>query len=149
MIWSRSSIVTGSDCVIAGVLTAAVPVGLAFALYWLAPWGCDASAWICLFPLSLLGVAPVAALCLPILFHFNRRRRQPFPDGWLPVILLTGSVSQLLVTGYSLWTLADYMRRIFLYDALIFPQGFAAGATAGAVFWVSLALLGRMRKRSK
>lgn len=145
---SRFHGVTGVDLVIAGVLTAAIPVCLAFAIYWLAPWGCDASAWLCLFPLSLLGVAPVAALYLPILFHFNRRLRHPFPDGWLPVIVLTAGVSQLVVTGYSLWTLADYMRRIFLFDALIFPQGLAAGATTGAVFWASLALLCRMRKRA-
>lgn len=148
MIWSPSSAISGGKYVFAGVLTAAIPVALAFTIYWSAPWACDASAWLCLFPLSLLGVAPVAALCLPIVFYLNRRRPHPLPDGWMPVVLLTGVVSQVLVTGYSLWLLEDYMRRVFFFEALIFPQGFAAGAVTGAVFWWSLALLSSSRTRS-
>lgn len=131
----------GFDYVIAGVLTAVMSVSLAFAFYWLAPWGCDASAWLCLYPLSLLMAAPFAALCLPILLSLNRRRRCPFPDGWLMVIFVTAAMSQLLISGYSLWSLADYLRHNFLFEVLIFPQGLAAGATIGAAFCASLALL--------
>src|SRR5512134_3231566 len=95
--------ISTTDYLLAGVLTAVLPVALSFAIYWWAPWGCDASAWLCLFPLSLLGVAPIAALCLPIAFALNRRRHHPLPDGLMPVAVMTGVASQVLVTGYSFW----------------------------------------------
>lgn len=129
----------------AGLLTAVVPVMLAFAAYWLAPWGCDANAWLCLLPISLIFVAPVAALCLPLLVVMNRRRPKPFPDGWLPVLSVTGLLAQLAISGASLWLAAPHMRRIFFFDVLIFPQGFVAGAIVGAVFWISLAGFGSSR----
>ena len=135
---SPTSALSTRDYVRAGILTAVIPVALAFAMYWLAPWGCDANAWLCLVSLSMLGTAPIAALCLPVLVFLNRRRSHPFPDGWLSVMALTGCASQLLVTGVSLWALADYLRRIFLLEALIVPYGFVAGAIIGAIFRASL-----------
>ena len=146
--WSLSRAPATRDYVRAGILTAVIPVALAFASYWLAPWGCDASAWLCLLPLSLLGVAPIAALCLPLLFYFNRRRLYPLPDGWFSIVLSTGVVAQGLVTGYSLWLAAPHIRRIFLFDVLVFPQGFVAGLIVGAVFWVSLIMFARSRQES-
>jgi len=140
---------SASDYIIAGILTVVVPVTLAFASYWLAPWGCDANAWLCLLPLSLLGVAPIAALCLPILYFMNRRRVHPLPDGWFSIMLLTGFMAQMLVSGYSLWLFEPHMRRIFFFDILIFPQGFVAGVIVGAVFWISLAVLGKARVATK
>lgn len=134
------------DLVRAGILTAVVPMAMALAIHGLAPWGCDASAWLCLLPLSLLGVAPIAALGLPILIFFNRRRRQPLPDGWLAVSLFTGCVSQVLASAYGFGSAADHMRRIFLFDVLIFPYGLVAGAMVGVVFWVSLVLPEKVRR---
>lgn len=147
MIRSQFFYVSTLDYLVAAVLTVVVPIALAYSIYWYAPWGCDASAWLCLFPFSLTGVAPIAATCLPILFRLNRQRRHPLPDGWLSVVLSVAIVSQVAVTGYSLWLLADYMRRIFFYEVLIFPQGLAAGAVTGAVFWCSLFMLNKRRSR--
>ncbi len=118
----------------AGALTGVVLAALAFGSYRLAPWGCDNSAWACLLPISMLGIAPVAAIGLPVALLLNRRRRRPSPDGWLAVIPASGLAAQLLVTGWSLWTLKPYLLRHFLFEALIFPQAFVAGAIAGAVF---------------
>lgn len=140
--------ITTRNYLLAGFFTAALPISLAFAIYWWAPWGCDASAWLCLFPLALLGVAPIAALCLPFAFFLNRRRNRPFPDGLVAVTSLTGVVSQVLVTAYAFWLLEDYVRRIFFFEALIFPQGFAAGAVTGATFWFSLVLAARREQSS-
>ena len=147
MIWSHFSSLGRFDYLIAAVLTAAIPIALAYSIYWFAPWGCDASAWFCLFPLALIGVAPIGAICLPILFRLNRQRREALPDGWLLVVVSVAVISQVAVTGYSLWSLADYMRLIFFYEVLIFPQGLAAGAVTGAVFWSSLFMLNKRRER--
>ena len=147
MIWSHFSSLSKFDYSIAAVLTAATPIVLAYSIYWFAPWDCEASAWLCLFPLSLIGVAPIAAICLPILFRLNWKRREVIPDGWLPVVVSVAVISQVVVTGYSLWSLADYMSRIFFYEVLIFPQGLAAGALTGAVFWCSLFMLNKRRAK--
>lgn len=103
---------------------------MTFAIYCLAPWGCDASAWLCPFPLSSLGAAPVVALCLPILFYVNQRRRHPFPDGWFTV-----ARHRVQPLGTRRLYEAD-----FFFEALIFPQGLACGAFTGAIFYASLAL---------
>lgn len=147
MIWSQFSKFNTIDYFIAALSTAVVSVAFAYTIYWFAPWGCDASAWLCLFPLSLIGVAPLGAICLPILFRLNLRRRRPIPDGWLPFISAVAAISQLGVTGYSLWLFDDRMRQIFFYEILIFPQGLAAGAMTGAVFWCSLYFLNNRRAR--
>lgn len=133
----------------AGILTAVIPWAIAFAMHWWAPWGCDASAWLCVFPLSLSGIAPIAALCLPLLFFFNQRRRHPFPDGWLSIMVLSGCVSQLLVSAYGLWLVDDHVRRIFFFDVLMFPHGLVAGVLIGAVFRGSLALPGLQPKTAR
>lgn len=143
---SPTSAFSTRDYVRAGILTAVIPVALAFAMYWLAPWGCDANAWPCLVSLSMLGTAPIAALCLPVLFFLNRRRSHPFPDGWLSVVVFTGCASQLLVTVSSVWVLADYVRRTFLLEALIVPYGFVAGAIIGAIFRASLTSPMKLRR---
>lgn len=147
MIWSRFCSVNTFDYLVAGASTAVVSIALAYSIYWAAPWGCDASAWLCLFPISLIGVAPIGAVCLPFLFRLNRKRSRPIPDGWLPFIVSVAAVSQLAVTGYSLWIFDDHMRRIFFYEVLIFPHGLAAGALTGAVFWYSLFMLNNRRAR--
>lgn len=144
---SHFSLVSVLDCLVAAFLTAVIPIALAYSIYWFAPWSCDASAWLCLFSLSLIGVAPIGAICLPILFRLNQQRRQTLPDGWLPVVVSVAAVSQVTVTGYSLWLFEDHIRRIFIYEILIFPQGLAAGAITGAVFWCSLAMLNTQRAR--
>jgi hypothetical protein len=143
MIWSPSRVLSARDLVRAGIFTAVIPVALAFTFYWLAPWGCDANAWLCLLPLALIYVSPIAALILPLAFLINRRRQSVIPDGWLSTMILTGIVAQLLVTVTSLWLNEPHIRRIFFFDVLIFPQGFVAGATIGAIFWVSLAAFGK------
>lgn len=134
------------DLVFAGIVTAIVPMAAAFTTYWLAPWSCDASAWLCLLQLSLIGVGPVAALCLPLALTLNRRRRAPFPDGLLPVMAVTGVVAQALVSACSLWLASPVLRRVFLFDVLILPQGLVAGVLVGAVFRLALTgLAGRRR----
>lgn len=140
MSWLGNRLFRARHYIAAGILTAVIPVALAFAIHRLAPWACDASAWLCLFPLSMLYSAPFAALCLPLLVFVNRRRRNPFPDGWISVVSFTGVVVQVIITGTSLWITRPYIRHHFIFDVLIFPQGFAAGAVIGAVFWVSLAV---------
>jgi hypothetical protein len=127
----------------AGILTATIPMLLAYAIYWLAPWGCDANAWLCLLPLSLIVVAPIAALILPFAVFFNRRRRRPLPDGWLPITLSTGVLAQTGISATSLWLYGDYLRHLYLVDVLIFPQAFVAGAMVGTVFSASLSILSR------
>lgn len=98
------------DLVYAGIPALVVPVMMAFAIHRLAPWGCDASAWLCLFPFSLLCAAPIAALFLPALVFLNQRRSHPFFTGWLIPTALTGCASQLLVTAcqpVNLWAGLD------------------------------------------
>lgn len=126
------------DYLRAGVLTAVVPLALAFGIYWLAPWGCDANAWLCLLPIALAYLALPAALFLPIAVFLNRRRARPWPDGLIPVVLATGLLAQAVVSGTSLWRSDPHMREIFFWDVLIFPQGLAAGAILGLVFRLSL-----------
>lgn len=147
MIWSHFCSLSRIDYLVAAVLTASIPIALAYSIYWVAPWGCDTSAWFCLFPLSLIGVAPIGAICLSILFYLNRQRREALPDGWLPVVVSVATISQVAASGHSLWLLADYMGRIFFYEVLIFPQGLAAGALTGSVFWCSMFMLNRRRAR--
>lgn len=145
---SRSQI-SVRECLLAGVATLTVPVVLAFGIYWWAPWGCDASAWLCLFPLALLGIAPLAALCLPVLALVDRRDLRPRPGGWLAVPLATGTVAQLCVSGYGLWQYSAYLRHTAVVDVLFLPQGFAAGVIAGGVFRAALWLAVRGRDRVK
>ncbi|MDU8946475.1 hypothetical protein [Ovoidimarina sediminis] len=147
MIWSRFCSVSTFDYLVAAVSTAVISVAIAYSIYLFAPWGCDASAWLCLFRISLLGVAPIGAICLPLLFRLNRQRHRAFPDGWLPFVVSVAIVSQVAVTGYSFWLFEDHIRRIFFYEILIFPQGLAAGAVTGAAFWCSLAILNKRRAR--
>lgn len=142
MIRSPRRAFSARDCTRAGTLAAAIPISLAFTTYWLAPRGCDGNAWFCLLAVSLLGVAPFAALGLPVSFFVNRRRRHPLPDRWFPIMLVSGVVGQVIVAGISLWLVRAYVQRMFLFDRLIFPQGFVAGAIVGAVFWVSLVVSG-------
>lgn len=132
--------------IVAGIVTALVPSAVALAIHRLAPWGCDASGWLCLFPLALLGVAPVAAVGLPILrFLKQRRRHHAFPDGWLTGTAWTACAAQLLVSTFSLIWADDHMRRLFFWDVLMFPYGLAAGAIAGMIFWGALASMGKAR----
>lgn len=145
MIWSRFCSVSTLDYLVAAFLTAVVSIATAFSIYWFAPWGCDTSAWLCLFPISLIGVAPIAAICMPILFSLNQRRPRALPDGWLPFVLSSAVVAQLVVTGYSLWLFEEHMRRNFIFEVLILPQGLAAGSLTGAVFWCSLFILNKRR----
>ncbi len=147
MIWSHFRSVSSLDYLIAAFLTAVVSLSIAYSIYLSAPWGCDANAWLCLFPISLIGIAPIAAVCMPILFGFNQRRRRTLPDGLLPFVVLVALVSQTMVTGYSLWHSEEHMRRIFFYEVLIFPQGLAAGALTSAVFWFALFALNRRREK--
>lgn len=126
------------DLIRAGILTAVVPMAGAFTSYWLAPWSCDANAWLCVLPLALLSVAPFAALFLPVLLFVNRRRRRPLPDGWVSIFLLSGVFGQLMTSGVSLWLTAPYVRHVSVFEVLFIPQGFVAGAIVGAVFCVSL-----------
>lgn len=140
---------TKGHLVVAAVLTAVLPAALGFAMYRSAPSGCDTNAWLCLFPISMFYLAPAAAVYLPVLFYLNRRRRRPLPDGLMPVALLTGVVTQFLASGVSLWSLADYMRRIHVHEVLIFPQALAAGIVIGAVFRLSLAVLSKLGPASR
>ena len=125
----------------AGILTAAIAAMMGYGIRLLAPSGCDASAWLCLLPLLLWIIGPVAGLCLPILVFFKRRRLPSLPDSFLAVTLLTGCAAQLLASAYGLGSASDHVRRIFFFDVLLFPQGFVAGIMVGAVFCVSLASL--------
>lgn len=147
MIWSQIRSASPLDYLIAAFLTAVASLSIAYSIYLAAPWGCDANAWLCLFPISLIGIGPVAAVIMPILFSLNRRRTRALPDGLLPFVVLVGLVSQAVVSGYSLWQSEEHMRRIFFYDVLIFPHGLAAGALAGAVFWCALYILNKRREK--
>ncbi|MDU8941880.1 hypothetical protein [Ovoidimarina sediminis] len=128
----------------AGLLTALLSLLYVFGSFRLAPWGCDVSAWLCLMPISVLYVSPPAALLLPLAVMANRRRQRPFPDGLLPLMIATGLVAQAAISGTSLWLSAPHMRHIFVYDVLIFPYGFLAGALAAGVFRLSLSALARL-----
>lgn len=145
MIWAPDRQISARHCLLAGVLAAALPVVLALGSYWLAPGVCDPYPSLCRTYLSLLVAAPVVAISLPALLCLNRRRPDPFPDGGLAIVLLAGVLAQLLISGCSLWLLAPYIRAGFLFEALVVPEGFVAGAVVGAVFSVSLARLGSAR----
>jgi hypothetical protein len=123
---------------LAALATGTVPVALGFGAYWLMPWGCDANAWTCVLPLCLIWLGPVGAVVLPVVFVLNRRRRRPLPDGILPVMLAAGLAGQVAATLTALWLTEALIRRLFLWDVLILPQGFVAGAIVGAVFAVAL-----------
>ncbi|MEL7172366.1 MAG: hypothetical protein AAFU72_03445 [Pseudomonadota bacterium] len=123
---------------IAGVLTAVVPLAVAYIVFYSVPAGCDVNAWLCLFPVSLMYLAPCAAVAIPLLFYIAGIRHIGFV-GWIVLTLLVGSISQMLISGWSLFISAEYMRRIYFYEILIFPQGFAAGALCGAVFGAAMA----------
>jgi hypothetical protein len=142
MMWSSGRDLLVKEYVWIGLLTGIVPSLLAFLSYWLAPWGCDANAWLCLLPLALLVLAPFAALWLPVLFYINQRMRHTVPDGWLPIIFLSGVVSQVMSASYGLWRFQPYLEYVDTHEVLLFPQGFAAGAIIGLVFWVSRASIG-------
>lgn len=135
---AASRVLKARDYIRAGLVTACVPMALAFTAYWLSPWRCDAVAWLCLSSLSLLIFAPIAALGLPLACFFNRKRRRPIDDGWLSTVLLSGCAAQLIVSGSSLFMLAAYVDWASLYQALIFPEGFVAGALTGAIFRFAL-----------
>ena len=145
---STAKVFSARDYIRAGILTAIVPVAGAFTSYWLAPWGCDANAWPCVLPLALLVIAPFAALVLPLLTLLNRRRRRPLPDGWISIALLSGVIGQLITSGASLWLNEPHVRRTFFVEVLVIPQGFVAGAIAGAVFWASLSGFSRSSRGS-
>lgn len=135
---SAAKVFSARDYIRAAILTAVVPVAGAFTSHWIAPWGCDANAWLCVLSLALIVIAPFAALVLPLLTLLNRRRRRPFPDGWISITLLSGVIGQLTTSGVSLWLNEPHVRRTFFVEVLVIPQGFVAGAIAGVVFWVSL-----------
>ena len=123
---------------LAALATGTVPVALGFGAYWMMPWGCDANAWACILPLCLIWLGPAGAVVLPVVFVLNRRRRRPLPDGIVPVTLAAGLAGQVAATGTALWLTEALIRRLFLWDVLILPQGFVAGAIVGAVFRTTL-----------
>ena len=130
---------------LAGLLAAAVPMALGLGLHRMNPGACYDSP--CLLPLALLLVPPCAAPALTLLFALNRRLGRPVPDGWLPGPLICGTMVQIVLSTVSLASAEAHMRRIFLFEMFLFPQGFLAGLAVGAVFWGALLASGRQAAR--
>jgi hypothetical protein len=83
--------------------------------------------------------APALAAC----FAINRRIGRPFPDGWIPVVAVSGVLGQLVISVYLVWTASENLRNVFFWDLLSIPHGLVAGAVVGTVFWVTLHATGR------
>lgn len=127
--------------VIAGVLAVAVPMAMALALSQTVMSGCYDS--LCLLPLLMLIVPPVAAPVLVVLFALNRRFGKPFPDGWLPIVAISGFLVQIAISVFAVSTATSRYRDIFFSELMSVPQGLIVGLTIGAVFWGALCALGK------
>ncbi|MDG4648670.1 hypothetical protein P6F26_09440 [Roseibacterium sp. SDUM158017] len=127
--------------VVAGSLAVVVPMALAWVLSMTVASGCYDS--LCLLPLLMLLVPPCAAPVLAVLFAINRRVGRPVPDGWLPVVMISGVATQVTLSACALATASPEFRDIYFSDLLSVPQGFFVGITIGTVFWVSLHAVGR------
>lgn len=136
--WSAGD--TGRAIIWTGVI---VPFAAAASL-WLFPAGCDLRGspaiyrWSCLFPWLLACLPTVVAGVLSVAFTLNRRRAVRLPDGWLLAVPAAGVLAQVICVGGYLFLLDSAYRVQFLGMALFIPQPFAAGAVAGAVYWVAL-----------
>ena len=90
---------------------------------------------------GLLIVVPAGVAILLLIASFlNERSGRRFPDGWLVTIIAVGLLTQVVLVGGYLLALDPAYRGGLLGELLLVPQPFAAGAIAGAVFWVTLHL---------
>lgn len=110
------------DYIWAGILTGAIPFAIGLMTLWVAPWACDASPWLCLLPIALMYISPVAAVFLPLVFLLNCRAAKSLPDGFLVVTLLSAFLVQVIVSGMSFWNSETHMRKIFFVSILIFHK---------------------------
>lgn len=127
--------------VYAGVLAVVIPMALGIILFRMNPAACYDSP--CALPLLLLTIPPYAAPLLSVLFAVNHRRQRPFPDGWLPTILISGIVGQMGISVFGFVLASPNMRRIFLPEILFIPQGLIVGLAIAGAFWIALHVLGR------
>ena len=123
-------------CLLAGICATLLPMMLGYAIYKLAPSACYDGP--CAMPLLLVILSPFMAPLLPILFAVNHRLERPFPDGFLPTIVFSGTASQIAISAYSYSTASPNTRRIFFSELLLVPQGFITGLVIGTVFWLAL-----------
>lgn len=133
--------------ILAGVLAAGIPMLAGNIIYRSAPGACYDSP--CALPLMLIVTPPYAVPVLVAIFALNRRLRTPFPDGFLPFVLLSGLVGQIGVSAYSYSMASDSIRRIFFYEVLFFPLGLAVIGCVGAVFWISAYGLARITSETR
>ena len=127
--------------VYAGLLAVVGPMALGFVIFRINPSACYDSP--CALPLLLLTAPPVAAPVVSVLFAVNHRRQRPFPDGWLPTVLVSGIAGQMGISLVSVALASPNMRRLFLPEILFIPQGLIVGLVIGGAFWIALYALGR------
>ena len=146
MIWRLRSTPALKDYGIALLVTVLALPALAWAAMWLFPAGCDVRGgpalfrWTCLFPGLMLTVPVVMAVAVPVVMIVNRRSRKTLPDGLLPVALVAGLVTQIILIGGYFIALDPAYSRIFLTETLSIPQPFVAGALSAGMFWAVIAL---------
>jgi hypothetical protein len=135
------------------VITALVPLVVLGLAIWLVPSACHTRAgslltqWGCLLPLTYAYVSPVVAL-LWAAVGWDVERRRGRHLGWLPAVVLSALVAQLLVAVTMYGLAGAYLRFSHLLEFLIFPQAPIAGGLAGLTYWLTLRarLPGRARQ---
>lgn len=125
---------------IAGFMAIVVPMGLGYVVL-SDPGACFDSP--CALPQLLPAIPPYAAPVLTSLFAINRRFERSLPDGWLPTILASGIVGQIVMSAFGVVMASLNIPRIFFSDILLDPQGLFVGLVVGVVFWVVLHGRGR------
>lgn len=80
--------------------------------------------------------------------YVNQRRRRPFPDGWLWIVVYSAVFKQLLVTVFGVWLTMPYSLHRVFSDALLFPHAFVAGMIVGVMYGAALLVIPRSFKRS-
>ena len=133
----------GRHYVYAAALAVLVPMALGYLVFWANPSRCYDSP--CALPLLLWTVPPFAAPMFAVGFAANRRCKKPLPDGWLPTLSVAGLAGQAAISAVGVLSAGPIMRRIFLSDIVLVPQGLIVGSLIGAVFWAALYALARSR----
>ncbi len=130
--------------VLAAIVTSVLPAAAATVFLWLVPSACDIRGdeaiyrWLCLLP-GLLIVVPIAvAFVLSFTSFLNARFGRRFPDGWFVTITGVGLRTHVVLSVSYLLALGPAYVEVFFREVIFIPQPFVAGATAAAVFWLTL-----------
>lgn len=126
---------------LAGFLAVVLPVAIGYGIFRTDPSACYDSP--CALPLLLMTVPPFAVPVLLVLFATNQKCKKPFPDGFLPTMLISGFLMQIGISISSVFLASSGVRKLFLSDILFVPQGLAVGLATGAIIWLALFFCGR------